>query len=150
VGITAALLAAFSFAFYNIAGHSILGRFDRFTVLLWTLLSASLGWLLINPPWKILAAHYTGQQWLFLALFSLISVLLPFSLYFAGLQHLEPTSAIVASCLEPVFAILIAAVSLGEAVKPVQALGIVVVLVAIVLVQLPEKTEPATIVEPIE
>jgi drug/metabolite transporter (DMT)-like permease len=46
--------------------------------------------------------------------FSLVSVLGPFSCYFAGLQHLEPTRAIVASCLEPVFSILIAALVLGE------------------------------------
>jgi drug/metabolite transporter, DME family len=150
VGIIASLLAALSFAFYNIAGHSLLERYDRFKVLLWTLLSASACWLLINPPWKIISAHYTGEQWAFLALFSLISVLVPFSFYFAGLQHLEPTSAIVASCMEAVFAIVIAAMSLKEGLRPLQALGIVLVLVAIVLIQMPEKAEPATVVEPIE
>ena len=80
-------------------------------VLLYTTCSASLFWLVVNPPWKIAAAHYSGEQWLFLLLFSLLSVLAPFSFYFAGLQHLEPTRAIVVSCLEPVFSIVIAAES---------------------------------------
>jgi drug/metabolite transporter, DME family len=152
VGVLAALGAAFSFAFYNVGGHSILARYDRWTVLLYVILSASLFWIFVNPPWKIAAAHYSGDQWLFLLLFSLISVLAPFSFYFAGLQHLEPTRAIVVSCLEPVFSIVIAAVTLGELMRPSQTLGIVLVLVAIVVVQLPDRRlrEEITPVEPIE
>ena len=152
IGVIAALLAAFSFAFYNIGGHNILARLDRWIVLLYTTYSASLFWIVINPPWKITAAHYSGEQWLFLLLFSLISVLAPFSFYFAGLQHLEPTRAIVVSCLEPVFSIVIAAVALGEIVRPLQVTGIVLVLAAIVVVQLPDRrsAEALTIVEPIE
>jgi drug/metabolite transporter (DMT)-like permease len=151
-GVIASLVASFSFAFYNIAGHGILARYDRWQVLLWTLTAASTFWLAVNPPWKIAAAHFSASQWLFLLTFSLISVLAPFALYFAGLQHLEPTRAIVASCLEPVFSILIAAVVLGEFVKPVQVLGIVIVLTAIILIQRPERGagEALAMVEPIE
>jgi drug/metabolite transporter, DME family len=151
-GVIAALVASFSFAFYNIGGHSILARYDRWQVLLWTLVSASIFWFAVNPPWKIVAAHFTGAQWLFLFSFSLISVLAAFALYFAGLQHLEPTRAIVASCLEPVFSIVIAAIALGEVMKPIQVLGIVVVLIAIVLIQRPERDGhgEVTVVEPIE
>ncbi len=152
VGVTAALLAAFSFAFYNVGGHSVLARYDRWKVLLWVLVSASTFWMFVNPPWKIVAAHYGREQWGFMLMFSLVSVLGPFSCYFAGLQHLEPTRAVVASCLEPVFSIVIAAIALGELLRPLQTLGIVVVLVAIVLIQLPERAarEEELVVEPIE
>jgi drug/metabolite transporter, DME family len=152
LGVMAALLAAFSFAFYNIGGHSILARYDRWTVLLYTTFSASLFWIVVNPPWKIVAAHYSGGQWLFLLGFSLISVLGPFSFYFAGLQHLEPTRAVVVSCLEPVFSIVIAAIVLGEILRPTQIIGIVIVLAAIVVVQLPDqKSREATpVIEPME
>ena len=151
VGLFAALLAAFSFAFYNIGGHDILARRDRWIVLLYTTCSASMFWLLVNPPWKLIAAHYSAAQWLFLLLFSLISVLAPFAFYFAGLQHLEPTRAIVVSCLEPVFSIVIAAIALGELMRPLQAVGIVFVLAAITVVQLPNRRSVSlTPVEPIE
>ena len=87
-------------------------------------------------------------------MFSLVSVLAPFSCYFAGLQYLEPTRAIVASCLEPVFSILLAAIVLGELMRPIQTAGIVLVLVAIVLIQLPERSRPEEelkiMIEPIE
>jgi drug/metabolite transporter (DMT)-like permease len=53
--------------------------------------------------------------------------------------------------MEPVFSIVLAAVLLGESLRPIQALGIVIVLVAIVIVQLPERAGgEATVVEPIE
>jgi DME family drug/metabolite transporter len=151
-GIVAALLASFSFAFYNVAGHRILARHDRWRVLVWTLAGAAAFWLIINPPWKVAAAHYAAAQWLFLFLFSMISVLGAFSLYFLGLQYLEPTRAIVASCLEPVFSILLAALLLGEVLRPIQVLGIVLVLVAILIVQLPGRGQDAgtVMVEPIE
>jgi drug/metabolite transporter (DMT)-like permease len=152
IGVMAALGAAFSFAFYNIGGHSILARYDRWTVLMYVILSASLFWIIVNPPWKIVAAHYSGNQWLFLLVFSLLSVLAPFALYFAGLQHLEPTRAIVVSCLEPVFSIVIAAGVLGEVMRPLQTIGIALVLVAIVVVQLPDRglNGEITLVEPME
>jgi drug/metabolite transporter (DMT)-like permease len=155
IGVTAALLAAFSFAFYNVGGHKVLARYDRWKVLLWVLVASSTFWIFVNPPWRIVAAHYGREQWGFLAVFSLVSVLAPFSCYFAGLQYLEPTRAIVASCLEPVFSILLAAIVLGELMRPMQTAGIVLVLVAIVLIQLPEPSESEEkaeklVIEPIE
>jgi drug/metabolite transporter (DMT)-like permease len=152
-GFFAALLASFSFAFYNVGGHRILVRYDRWRVLVWTLASASVFWLFVNPPWKVAAAHYTIAQWAFLFVFSMISVLGSFSLYFRGLQYLEPTRAIIASCLEPVFSILLAAAFLGEGVRPIQMLGILLVLGAIVIVQLPARdadVQESVVVEPIE
>jgi drug/metabolite transporter (DMT)-like permease len=152
VGLIAAFVASFSFAFYNVGGHDILARYDRWKVLLYTLASAAAFWIVINPPWRIAGAHYSGEQWLFLFVFAITSVLLPFSLYFGGLQHLEPTNAIVASCLEPVFSIIIAAVVLGETMRPIQTVGILVVLAAIVLVQMPQRgaKEEVAVVEPME
>ncbi len=152
-GFLAALLASFSFAFYNVGGHRLLARYDRWRVLVWTLTSAAVFWLFVNPPWKVLTAHYALAQWEFLFVFSMISVLGSFSLYFLGLQHLEPTRAIIASCLEPVFSILLAAGLLGEILRPIQTLGIVLVLSAIVIVQLPRKgAEPqdSVLIDPIE
>jgi DME family drug/metabolite transporter len=138
IGVTAATLAAFSCAFYNISGHKVMGKHEHWIVVFYMTFTASLFWLLLNPPWRIVSAHYSSAQWMFLAFFAVVSMLIPFSFYFAGLKYLEPTRAIVASCLEPIFAILIAAMALHETVRPSQALGMLMVLAAIVMVQLPE------------
>jgi drug/metabolite transporter (DMT)-like permease len=136
IGVVAALLAAVAFAFYNVFGRHLVESHDRWTVLAWALAGAALGWIFVNPPWRVIAAHYSRPQWLFMALFSVTSILVPFSLYFAGLHHLDATRAIVTSCLEPVFSILIAAIVLGELVGRVQIAGILLVLASTVLVQL--------------
>jgi drug/metabolite transporter (DMT)-like permease len=153
VGLTAAELAAISFAFYNIYGQHLVQVYQRWTVLVFSLLGAAVFWIVVNPPWKIVAQHYSSSQWLFMILFSITSMLIPFSLYFAGLQHLDATRAIVTACLEPVWAILLTAMIVGELVSPIQVVGILVVLAATIVIQLPDRkapSEPTIALEPIE
>jgi drug/metabolite transporter (DMT)-like permease len=152
-GVVAAELAAITFAFYNVHGQHLLQIYQRWTVLVYSLLGAAVFWLLVNPPWKIVAQHYSSGQWLFMLVFAIGSMLIPFSLYFIGLQHLDPTRAIVTACLEPVWAILLTAMILGELVSPMQVVGIVVVLAATIVIQRPDRkapAEPTIAVEPME
>ena len=60
--------------------------------------------------------------------------------------------AIVASCLEPVFSVVLAAIVLGELTRPVQSAGVVLVLAGIVMAQAADRKESRTetLVEPIE
>jgi drug/metabolite transporter (DMT)-like permease len=139
VGIVAALGAAFSYSFYNVIGADLLARSSRWLVLFYTLLSASVFWLIVNPPWRVAAQHYSGREWLFLFGFAMLSMLVPFALYLGGLRLLDPTSAIVTSCLEPVFATLLAATFVGEKVGGWQIAGIALVLSQSIVIQLPER-----------
>lgn len=151
IGVTAALLAALAFAFYNVGGHELVGRYDHWLLLLYITFSGSVFWIAINPPWKILARHYSGPQWTFLFIFSVVSVLAPFSLYIAGLRYLDPTRAVVVSCLEPVFSVAIAGVVLGEGIHLLQGIGILLVLAAILVTQIPDrKSDRMILIEPIE
>lgn len=151
LGVAAGLFAALSFSYYSIGTHAIVTRRDHWIVLVYATLGAALFWLVVNPPAKIIAAHHSRQQWIFMVIFAVVSMLGPYSFYFAGLKYLEPTRAVIVSCLEPVFSIVVAALTLGEVLRPLQTLGIVLVLVAIVVVQRPGRDEPdAVLVEPIE
>jgi drug/metabolite transporter (DMT)-like permease len=155
-GITAALLAAFAFAFYNVAAHGVLARYDRWTVLLHVTGWAAVFWLLVNPPWKVVASNYSATQWGFLVVFAVVSALAPFAFYAAGLQHLDPSRAMIAACMEPVFAIVLAAAALGELMRPSQLAGVVLVMAAIIAVEWPQRKKAgmkgagAAAVEPIE
>ncbi len=139
LGVLAAFVAAFSYSFYNLAGARMVRRHRSWLVMLYAMLGAVLFWMVVNPPWKIMAQHYSMQQWGFLAGFAMISMLLPYNLYFAGLHDLDATKAVVTSCLEPVFAIVLAAIFVAEAIHPWQLAGIFLVLAATVLIQLPER-----------
>jgi drug/metabolite transporter (DMT)-like permease len=139
VGLLAACGAAGSFAFYNLIGSYLVLRNNNWNVFAYALLGSVFLWLVLNPPWKVVAAHYTGGQWLFLFVFAICSMLVPFSCYMAGLKYLDATRAIVTVSLEPVFAILLATVVVGEKPGPAQLVGMLLVLAATVVVQLPER-----------
>jgi drug/metabolite transporter (DMT)-like permease len=139
IGIAAALGAAFCYSFYNVIGAHLLKAASRWVVLFYTLLSASLFWLIVNPPWRVIAHHYSGREWFFLFGFAMFSMLLPLALYLGGLRLLEPTSAIVTSCLEPVFASVLAAIFVSEKLSAWQAVGIALVLSQSVMIQLSER-----------
>ena len=139
LGLAAGLLGACAFAFYNIYGHGVLAQNERWRVLVYAFFGATVFWMIVNPPWAIAAARYSAGQWGFMAMLSVISILLPFSFYFVGLQHLDATRAVVTSCLQPVFAILFAAAFIAESLHWMQVAGIVIVLAASIAIQLPDK-----------
>jgi drug/metabolite transporter, DME family len=135
IGVLGGLIASFSFAFYNIAAQELVGRNHQFKVMFYALLAAATLWLVLNPPGRLIAQHFSGAQWSFLFLFACLSTLLPYFFYFTGLKYLDPTRAIIASCLEPVFAILFALLFVGESLRLLQVAGIAAVLAATVMVQ---------------
>ena len=136
-GVAAGLAAAFGFSYYTVGGSDLLQRNDRWIIFMYSMLGAAIFWLFVNPPWRLVTAHYSGAQWTFILAFAVVSILIGYSFYYAGLQQLDATRAIVTSCLEPVFAIVIAAVALGEGITALQGVGVAVVLAATILVQLP-------------
>jgi drug/metabolite transporter (DMT)-like permease len=137
--VSAALLASFGYAFYNVAGQGLVTRNHQLTIMFYVLLSAALMWQVVNPPWRLVQQHYTRGQWEFLFVFACLSMVLPYMLYFTGLRYLDPTRAVITSCLEPVFAILFAVTFRFESLRPLQVLGIVAVLAATVMVQVKSK-----------
>jgi drug/metabolite transporter (DMT)-like permease len=145
IAVSAALLASFGYAFYNIAAQGLVTRNHPFTVMFYVLLSSALLWLVVDPPWRLLAQDYSGKQWEFLFVFACLSMVLPYMLYMSGLKYLDPTRAVITSCLEPVFAILFAWLFVHETLHALQVAGIVAVLVATVIVQI--KPRPAALPE---
>lgn len=135
IGVAAGLGSSFAFSFYNIGGQRLLERSDRWSVFLGAMMGAAIFWAIVNPPWRLVRAHYSAAQWEFLLGFAIFSVLVPYSLYFSGLKHLDATRAIVTACLEPVFAIALAVLTAGETVGVLQKAGITCVLAGTVVVQ---------------
>ncbi|MGZ4843591.1 MAG: DMT family transporter [Candidatus Angelobacter sp.] len=141
IAVSAALLASFGFAFYNIAGQGLVMRNHQFTVMFYMLLAAAIMWGVINPPWRLIALDFSGQQWGFLFIFACLSMVLPYMLYLSGLKYLDPTRAVITSCLEPVFAILFAVLFVNETLRALQVAGIMAVLLATVMVQIKPQSE---------
>jgi drug/metabolite transporter (DMT)-like permease len=136
IAVSSALLASFGYAFYNVAAQGLVTRNHQFTVMFYLLLGSAVLWTVVDPPWKLMAQDFSGRQWVFLFVFACLSMVLPYMLYLSGLKYLDPTRAVITSCLEPVFAIIFAVLFVGETLRAMQIAGIVAVLVATVMVQL--------------
>ncbi len=100
---------------------------------------ATLFWAIVNPPW-VLINYATSQHlwWTFLG-FSLISILLPCTLYFSGLRFVTSSHVIITSTAEPVTAVNTGAMMIHEPLSLTQLLGGILVLSAVAFHQ---KREP--------
>lgn len=129
-------LSAFTFAYQVVATKQMLKRYPTWTVLLYSFGFATLFWLFVNPPWAVVAQRHSGADWGFLWLFAVVSILIPQAAFAFGLRLTDASKAGVVLILEPVFAIGLAYVMLGEALSAVQGIGAAIVLGAIALLEI--------------
>jgi drug/metabolite transporter (DMT)-like permease len=135
VGLLSACGSMLTFAFLNIYTRHLLSKYTLWTTTFYSFLFASVFWLVVNPPWAIAASDPSAELWLALFILAIISVLIPHTMFFAGLRHLAASRAMITSTFEPIVAIVSAALVLQELLQPLQTLGAVLVLTAIVLLQ---------------
>ena len=142
-GIAAGLLAAFGFAVYawgaERSGHSYLPG----TTLLWLSGTASIFWLIVTPPWSFDWSMLASPEPLAAAAYvSLVGTLGGFACAFAAVRRIPAARASVVMTLEPALAALLAWPVLDEVLSPIQVVGGVVVLVAVMWIQLQRSAGP--------
>ncbi len=125
-----------SYAFMLIASKHLLNRHGVWTMLVTALGFATLFWIVINPPWSIASKGYGGIDWLIFLAFAVVSILLPYIFFAKGLRLLEATTVGIIATLEPVIAIVVAWMALGEGIGPVQIAGAVGVIGAVLMLQI--------------
>jgi drug/metabolite transporter (DMT)-like permease len=134
-----------SYSFLTIYLRRLLRRYSLWTTVFYAILFASLFWLLLNPPWKVLATDLPGSTWGALALLAIFSVLVPHSLFVGGMRYLVPSRAMITGTFEPVVAILSAAIVLGERLELPQLFGAALVLAAIVVLNARPEEDSASL-----
>jgi drug/metabolite transporter (DMT)-like permease len=135
--------SALTFAFHILYSKYGLSRYSPLTVLFYTFLIAGTLWAIVTPPWRVLAAGYPARVWLLFLIVGIGSTLLPFALFYGGLQRLRAEQAGLLATLEPVVAVVLAWVFLGEALRSFQWLGAVLVLASTLLVSIQAPRETA-------
>jgi drug/metabolite transporter (DMT)-like permease len=81
----------------------------------------------------------TSIGWIAIVAIALISTVLAFVTFFAGLKRIGPTSASTLSTFEPIVAVVLVAIVLGETISPIQVLGGMLILSAVVLLARSDK-----------
>lgn len=140
-GLAAGFGSAFTWGFANIMIRRMLRTYSVWTTLMYSFIFASLFWMFLHPPWLLANEGFSGETWGMLVVFALISILIPHSLYYAGVQYLTASRAIITATAEPILAIGFAFGILGETLTPVQLAGAALVITAIMLLQLKEEPD---------
>jgi drug/metabolite transporter (DMT)-like permease len=132
VGILLGIAAAVDYAIYILLGSRIVkrsGPIGSTTIII----ASTAGVYAIIAPIHGLSFPVDVQGWVAILAIALISTVLAFVTFFAGLKRIGPTSASTLSTFEPIVAVALAAVVLGETITPVQALGGALILAAVVI-----------------
>ena len=132
LGILLAILAAFGFAIFLILSHkSILkaGAFPATTVVTFSAGIVFGGIVAV----KGVQFPVTTAGWVYAVAVAMIPTVLGFVTLFAGLKRVEPPNAAIILTLDPVIAVVLAVVILGETMTPVKILGGAMILSAVVL-----------------
>lgn len=135
-GTLTGLASAVLFAAYSLLGERGMHRYAPWTVTFYAFLFAAVTWNLFQPPLHFVYAGYSAEQWGYMAYIATIGTLIPFGLFFVGVNHIRSTRATISSTAEPISAAFMAYVLLGETLEPLQILGGALVIVAIVVLQL--------------
>jgi drug/metabolite transporter (DMT)-like permease len=147
-GTLAAVVAAFTYAAYILMAERGVRRRDPISLSAWGFLFATLFWSVLAPWWdfpsgrvdddvsllgNLASSHFA--VWLLMLWMILLGTIVPFLLVVGALLHITATRAGITGMLEPVVAICVAWVWLGEALHPVQVGGAVLTLAGICLAQ---------------
>jgi drug/metabolite transporter (DMT)-like permease len=144
IGIVSGVLASFFFTFYALFGEKGLKKYDSWTLILYGFgFGAVLYWILFSP-FKIITAGHSLKMWMAFIYIAIFSTLIPFGFYFKGIEYMRATRTSIIATWEPVVASIAAYFVLGEVLYPLQLLGGIGVIAAIVLLQVAkEKVAPS-------
>lgn len=137
-GLIWGLIAAFFFALYSTMGGRGSLRFSPFTMLFYGLLFAAVMWLIVLGPITIFQAFTHLKMALAIVVIACISTIIPFGAYLHALKYIFPTHATIAAMVEPVAAAICSWFLFKDPLTWSLALGGVIILGAIALIQLSE------------
>jgi drug/metabolite transporter (DMT)-like permease len=125
-----------------IYGKGTVARVPQWSVNFYTFAIAAVFWSFFEPLPRILASCYTPAQWAMLLAIAVFSVLVPFALFYRGLELLPAWRAALTAMLEPVIAAVSAALFLGERLAAPQWAGAGLLLAGVGWVQWQERRAP--------
>ncbi len=147
LGICLGLLSAVFFTAYNLQSERLGQSDDALGVMLKTFAIASVFWLayqvtqgvpltLLEPAhvWKMVYVGIAGN-------------LLPYALFFWGVQRIQAQRAVIIATLEPVIAAGLAWLWFGQALTVLQSMGGIAIVVAVTGLQLIQPGAPAVTVD---
>ena len=142
-GFLVGLGSGVGYGLYSILGTVALRKYSAYTVTTYTFLFAALGAVVICHPKDMLETYWSapdrGGLFLFCVLTAIVTAVIPFLTYTLGLESVEASRAGILATIEPVVATLIGIFVFSESLSLSSGVGIVLILGAVVLLNLPPR-----------
>lgn len=139
-GAAAGVAAGVAYALYTVLGKRIRDRYDILTTITWAYGIGALVLAFAVPPWTVLARHPGATG--ILLLMGLGPTLLAALLFYAGIRHIDASTASMLATIEPVVAAAIGFAVLGESLPWTTLAGTGLILGAAVLLR-PAPRQPS-------
>jgi drug/metabolite transporter (DMT)-like permease len=135
LGVGFGLLTAAGVAAFSVFGSKAGQACGALTANACAFLASSIVWMLYQiPRGEPEVFHHPGALGA-VAIIGLFGTLAPFLLYSWGSTHIGPAVSAVNISLEPLFGAALAWIWLGQTVKPIQSVGAVILLAAVIQLQ---------------
>ncbi|WP_244898692.1 DMT family transporter [Sporosarcina koreensis] len=140
------ILSGFCYALYSIFTKPVTKRYSALTVTTYTFFYMSVFMLLTSRLFSHPERYLHSDVWVSAVLLALVSTAAAYILYTGGLKHLEAGKAAILATVEPIVAVLMGVLFLGDRLTFWQDGGIALVLYSAVLVAGRLRKQKATMV----
>ncbi len=146
LGLLAGLAAGLSYGLYSIFSKKALDNCSPWTTVFYSFAFGAIFLSLFGHPWKTVDMLQDPKVAGFALLIALVPTVLAYIFYTSGLQLVESSKAAIIATMEPVVAVLLAAIVFHEQITLLQGFGILLVIGSVILVQisLPSKNKEQT------
>ncbi|MBN1677470.1 MAG: DMT family transporter [Candidatus Thermoplasmatota archaeon] len=135
LGIGLGVYTAIAAAVYYIWGKKFLDRYSANTVILYMTALSIPGIVLIANPMTILDNHISYEAWAYIFAIGLFPGTIGFVVSMVALRHIEASRASIVASIEPVAAVVIAALVLSDVITLLQGIGVGLVFVGVLLLR---------------
>jgi len=127
--------SALSYSAFTLLGQKSTNQQNALVVTTYSITYCALFLILLNPPLYIFDGSLTLDMWLIGLFIGLVSSALAILLYIVGVKAVGAAKASIASALEPLSGVFIAALLLDERLQMLQWFGVLAVILAVLYLQ---------------
>ena len=140
IGVLTGLLSGFTYAVHVLMSRVYIKRYSPWTINFYILLFGALGLMLARPPWTIVSLGVPeGGSLLWIGGQALLAYVCAYTLFIRGFFYLEAGTGSIFTSVQPAVTVLMAVTFLGEALYPVQTLGLLLMMLAMMALARKEK-----------
>lgn len=133
LGVAAGVASGFAYAIFTVLGKRVRRGYDVVTTIFFAYGVGAAVLALVAPPWSVLIAHPDALG--LLALMGVGPTLVAALLFYAGIRHIDASTASILATIEPVIAAALALAWLGEGIAIETIAGTALILTAAILLR---------------